>query len=260
MKGINQIREKLKAGKPVFGIFMKTGDPAFVECAGYAGFDFVILDMEHGPTDFMGLQNLIRGAEASGVLPVVRTYDSSETAISKALDLGAGGVQVPQVCSAREGELIISAAKFFPQGSRGVCRFVRAAEYSSEDRDAYFRNANDALVIMQVEGSQVLNNLDDILNIKGLDVLFIGPYDLSQSLGVPGQVNHPKVVETIMEINSKAQQFGVTTGVFCDTEEALALWYKAGIRYLSYSVDVGIFTSACRRILSVMNSVVCDNK
>jgi 4-hydroxy-2-oxoheptanedioate aldolase len=97
---------------------------------------------------------------------------------------------------------------------------------------------------MQVEGKQVLNHLDKILAVKGLDILFIGPYDLSQSLGVPGQVSHPTVVEAISKITKQARAANVVTGVFCDTPEAAALWRSAGIQYLSYSVDVGIFTDA----------------
>jgi 4-hydroxy-2-oxoheptanedioate aldolase len=245
---LKSFKHKLATGEPVFGPFMKTGDAAFVECAGHAGFDFVILDMEHGPVDFFNLQNLIRGAEVAGVLPVVRTYDSSETAVSKALDVGAKGVQIPQVQSAEQAREVIRAAKYFPQGERGVCRFVRAANYSSIPRDDYFRQANEALVILQVEGKQVLNHLDEILGVEGLDVLFIGPYDLSQSLGVPGQVSHPTVIEAIRKIAEQAKKAGIVTGVFCDTFEAAALWRKTGIQYLSYSVDVGIFTEACKSI------------
>ncbi|MDR2683620.1 MAG: aldolase [Dysgonamonadaceae bacterium] len=250
MNGIlNILKEKLQRGEPVYGPFMKTGDAAFVECAGHAGFDFVILDMEHGPVDFFHLQNLIRGAEAAGILPVVRTSDSSETAIGKALDLGAKGVQVPQIQSAGEAKEVIRAARFFPKGERGVCRFVRAAHYSATPRNEYFEEANEALVILQVEGKQVLHHLDEILNVEGLDILFIGPYDLSQSLGVPGQVSHPTVVATIRNIAEQAKKAGVVTGVFCDTLEAAALWRNAGIQYLSYSVDVGVFTEACTRIV-----------
>lgn len=258
MELLNSFKRKLAEGKPVIGPFMKTMDPAFVECAGHAGFDFVILDMEHGPAGFPDLQNLIRGAEAAGVLPVVRTCDASETAIGKALDLGAAGIQVPQVKSVQEGEEIVRAAKFYPEGERGVCRFVRAASYSSMPGDRYFREANENLVIMQVEGAQILENLDSILKIKGLDILFIGPYDLSQSLGVPGKVGDRKVVDTIRKINDRARMAGIVTGVFCDTAESLELWYRAGIRYLSYSVDVGIFSSACRDIVEIAESV-CSN-
>ena len=254
MKTLTSFKEKLAQGKPVYGPFMKTGDAAFVECAGHAGFDFAILDMEHGPVDFFTLQNLIRGAEASGILPIVRTYDSSETAISKALDLGAKGIQVPQIQSAEEAAEVVKAAKYFPKGERGVCRFVRAANYSSTQRNDYFAQANEALVIMQVEGKQVLNHLDKILAVKGLDILFIGPYDLSQSLGVPGQVSHPTVVEAISKITEQARAANVVTGVFCDTPEAAALWRSAGIQYLSYSVDVGIFTDACRSLVNQLQN------
>ncbi|MDR1373330.1 MAG: aldolase [Dysgonamonadaceae bacterium] len=249
MNTLKTFKERLTKGEPVYGPFMKTGDPAFVECAGHAGFDFCILDMEHGPVDFFTLQNLIRGAEASGILPVVRTYDSSETAISKALDLGAKGIQVPQIRSAEEARKAIKAAKYHPGGERGVCRFVRAANYSSTPRSEYFETANETLVILQVEGKQVINRLEEILSVEGLDILFVGPYDLSQSLGVPGQISHPSVIEAIKTITERAGQSGVVTGVFCDTYDAASLWRTAGIQYLSWSVDVGIFTEACKSIL-----------
>jgi 4-hydroxy-2-oxoheptanedioate aldolase len=256
METLKAFKEKLAKGESVYGPFMKTGDAAFVECAGHAGFDFAILDMEHGPVDFFNLQNLIRGAEVAGILPIVRTYDSSETAISKALDLGAKGIQVPQVQSAEEAREIIKAAKYFPEGERGVCRFVRAAHYSSTPRNDYFRLANEALVILQVEGKQVINELDSILGVEGLDILFVGPYDLSQSLGVPGQVSHPTVIEAIKNITEKAKKAGVVIGVFCDTYESAALWRNAGIQYLSYSVDVGIFTEACAAIVRELKGAV----
>jgi 4-hydroxy-2-oxoheptanedioate aldolase len=251
---LNTFKDKLKKGDAVYGPFMKTGDAAFVECAGHAGFDFVILDMEHGPVDFFNLQHLIRGAESAGILPIVRTYDVSETAIAKALDLGAMGVQVPQIRSAEEAGEAVRAAKYFPKGERGVCRFVRAAGYSSIPRNKYFEQANEALVILQVEGTQALNHLDEILSVDGVDILFVGPYDLSQSLGVPGQVSHPDVIAAIRQITQQAKQAGTVTGVFCDTPEAAALWRNAGIQYLSYSVDVGLFTEACTQIVNQLKS------
>ncbi|MDR1675830.1 MAG: aldolase [Tannerella sp.] len=250
METLQAFKDKLAKGEPVYGPFMKTVDAALVECAGHAGFDFVILDMEHGPAGFSDLQHLIRGAEAAGVLPVVRTCDSSETAIGKALDLGAKGVQIPQIQSADQAKAVVKAARYFPKGERGVCRFVRAANYSSTPSGEYFERANEALIILQVEGKQALNRLDGILGVEGADILFVGPYDLSQSLGVPGQVSHPSVVEAVQNITEQAKKAGAVTGVFCDTFEAAALWRSAGIQYLSYSVDVGIFTESCRSIVS----------
>ena len=135
MELLKSFKRRLEDGKPVIGPFMKAVDPAFVECAGHAGFDFVILDMEHGPAGFPDLQNLIRGAEAAGVLPVVRTYDASETAIGKALDLGAAGIQVPQVKSVQEGEDIVQRELAFDHAVKkcGIKPSFRAGKTISLD-------------------------------------------------------------------------------------------------------------------------------
>jgi len=238
-------RSKL-ANKGVFGPFMKTTDPAFVEIAGHAGMDFVILDMEHGPGSLSEMQNLIRGARLTGALPIIRIGKLCEHGILQALDIGAAGIQVPMVSTAKEAEAVVKYAKYHPEGGRGVCRFVRAANYSATPRERYFPSANkDTMVIIQLEGCNVFEELDEILKVKGIDIIFIGPYDLSQSLGVPGQTSHPKVVEAMKNIVDKAKKAGVVTGTFTDSPETLETWKSAGVQYLSYSVDVGIFYNAC---------------
>jgi len=242
---LDTFKKKISDGEIVYGPFMKTGDAAFVEIAGHAGFDFVILDMEHGPTSWENLQNLIRGAILAGTVPIVRTSDSSEISISKALDIGAYGIQIPQVQTAEEAKSCVKAAKFFPEGQRGVCRFVRAAGYSSVPRDKYFTDANKTLVILQLEGNEAINNIDDILDVEGVDILFIGPYDLSQSLGYPGQVDHPEVIMEMKQIVENARKRKVIVGTFTDTMDSVRMWKEAGVQYISYSVDVGIFTEAC---------------
>lgn len=246
---LDTFKKKISDGEFVYGPFMKTGDPAFVEIAGHAGFDFVILDMEHGPVSVESLQNLIRGAILTGTVPIVRTSDSTEMSISRALDIGAYGVQIPQVQTAAEANSCVTAAKFFPSGHRGLCRFVRAAEYSSMPRDKYFTNANNALIILQLEGKQAIENLNDILDIEGIDIIFIGPYDLSQSLGYPGQVDHPEVVKEMIQIVKNARDRDVIVGTFTDTLEAVKMWKEAGVQYISYSVDVGIFSEACSDVI-----------
>lgn len=249
-----KLRETLKRGAAL-GPFMKSCDPAFVEAAGYAGFDFVILDMEHGPAGLLQTQNNIRAAALGGAAPIVRVPRLDETVIGQALDIGAAGIQVPQIGSAAEAAEAVKAAKFHPLGSRGVCRFVRAAGYSSTPREEYFPQANaETLVILQLEGLDGLAELDAILATPGLDVLFIGPYDLSQSLGFPGQTERPKVVEEMQKIVKKAAERQVTTGVFADSAETRNLWLKAGVRYLSYSVDVGIFYEASKNLVNDFRS------
>jgi 4-hydroxy-2-oxoheptanedioate aldolase len=250
MNLLEEFRKKLETGAPVFGCFMKTSDPAFAEIAGYAGFDFVVLDMEHGPVSFENMQNLIRGALLSGTLPVVRTSDERDISIGRSLDMGALGVQVPQVRTASEARSVIRAARFHPEGERGVCVYVRAAAYSSIDPKEYFQEANRSLVILQLEGKEALDNLDSILEVEGIDILFIGPFDLSQSLGYPGETDHPEVVAAMKRIVEKATARGIITGTFTSNPEAVSTWKDAGIQYLSYSVDTGIFTDACKGLVS----------
>jgi 4-hydroxy-2-oxoheptanedioate aldolase len=254
MEMLTRFKNRLKEGKNVFGPFMKSTDPAFVEVAGYSGFDFVILDMEHGPATFSELQNLIRAALLANIIPIVRTADSTEISISKSLDLGAFGVQIPQVTSGIAAGACVKAARFFPLGERGVCRFVRAANYSSLPREDYFKSANEVLVIIQLEGKEAILDIENILKVEGIDIIFIGPYDLSQSLGVPGQISHPIVIEAMNDIVKKARSQGIVVGTFTDTLQSAQLWIKAGVQYISYSVDVGIFTNSCSQLVKELNS------
>lgn len=252
-----QFKQKLQQ-ETVIGPFSKTMDPGMVEALGYAGFDFVILDMEHGPNSVETVQSLIRAAVLSGMLPIVRVKEDCAHIMGEVLDIGAGGIQVPQITSAADVLALIKTAKFHPQGARGVCRFVRAAAYSAMDRYEYFKRANEALIIIQLEGLQALENLEEILGVlEGVDIIFIGPYDLSQSLGVPGQVGHPLVIQKMQEIVELCAEKQVVAGTFVDTIEDAAKWMALGVRYISYSVDVGILYEAGR---SILHSIQMEQK
>ena len=239
------LREQMRQ-RPVFGPFSKSTDPAFVEAAGLAGFDFVILDLEHGPNHIANLHNLVRAAVIGGAAPIVRVAEGAEWQIGAALDAGASGVQIPHVSTADAATEMVARAKFGAGGHRGVCRYVRAADYSLADKGDYLAKSNETLVIVQVEGSEGVANLGEIVAVDGVDVVFVGPYDLSQSLGVPGEVDHPRVVEAVQAAVREGEQHGVAVGTFTDTGEAARRWADAGVRYVSYRVDVGIFAAACQ--------------
>ena len=246
---IKRFKKRLKS-EVVYGPFSKTNDPGMIEAIGYGGFDFVILDLEHGPNSIETVQNLIRAAQVSGILPIVRVKERNDSIIQEALDIGAAGIEVPQISSKNDAEHLVKAAKFAPKGMRGVCRFVRAANYSSMDRFKYFKEANEALIIIHLEGQEAINNLDELLKVKGIDIMFIGPYDLSQSLGVPGQVDHPLVEERMMEIINKCNSKGVCVGTFVDNIKNAKKWRDVGVRYISYSVDVGLLYEHCKGIVA----------
>lgn len=252
---LSNFKQKLSDGKPVFCPFMKTCDPAFVEAAGYANMDFAILDMEHGPGNIENMQNNIRAAQLSGILPIVRVSSLTEEAAGRALDIGAAGVEIPQITNAQQAEKAVNMAKFYPKGERGACRFVRAAKYSHTERERYFENANNTLVIIQLEGAEAIKNLDEIFKVKGIDIIFIGPYDLSQSLGVPGQTTHPLVINAMKSIIEKAKKNGITIGTFTDSDETVKMWLESGVQYISYSVDVGIFYESCRHLVHKFHTI-----
>lgn len=246
---IKEFKKKLNINNNVIGPFSKTSDPAFIEAMGYAGCDFVILDLEHGPNSVQSIQNLIRAAEVSGIFPIVRVKEDSPSIIGEVLDIGAGGIQVPQITNAKQAEKAIKLAKFAPVGMRGVCRFVRAANYSSMDRFEYFKKANESIVVLQLEGKEAINNIDEIIKVEGIDIIFIGPYDLSQSLGVSGRIDHPIVEEKMIDIIEKCRKNDITVGTFVDSIEGAKKWTEMGVKYISYSVDVGIFYDSCINLL-----------
>ena len=219
-----------------------------VEAAGYSGLDFIVLDMEHGAIGLETLHHHVRAADLTPMVSIVRVNGHDPDVIGSVLDSGADGVQVPNICTAEQAQQAVVAAKFNPDGNRGMCRFVRAAEFGTMDRDEFLSGANRTFVVLQVEGLEGIANLDEILDVTGFDVLFVGPYDLSQSVGKPGKVDDPEVKRLIAEIADKAAKKGVALGVFSDTDAAIKEQVDMGFSYLAYSVDQNIFSTACSRI------------
>ena len=244
-----KIKERLRKGEYLIGPFVRTVDPVMAEILGYAGFDFVILDMEHGPMNVHQAESLVRSAKLSGAAPIIRVRENSETIITRALDTGASGVQIPQVNSPKSARQAIEASKFYPKGQRGVCRFTRNAEYSNICKEEYFNKSNEnTIVVLQIEGLEGVRNIDSILEEQDINVLFLGPYDLSQALGLTGQVTHPKVLSMIEKIAKKARDKGISVGSFADDKETILLHKNMGIQYLSCFIDTGLFYEAAKEI------------
>ncbi|MBA7479551.1 5-keto-4-deoxy-D-glucarate aldolase [subsurface metagenome] len=253
----NNLKKALKNGKVVFGPFLKFTDPAVVEIMRFAGFDFVIIDEEHGPISTESAQNMIRAAESVNITPVIRVGNNEEALILRALDIGAQGIEIPQINSRSDAMRAIKSMKYSPQGERGVCRYVRAANYSSMDKFEYFKYANEeTMIIAHIEGVEGINNLDEILSVPGIDVIFIGPYDLSQSLGISGEVSHPLVTEKMKEVILKCKKNKVAVGTFADDVGTAKSWISLGVQYMSFSVDVGILYNISKTIVNKLKNLI----
>ena len=251
----NNLKEALMNGKAVFGPFLKITDPAVVEIMGFAGFDFVIIDQEHGPISVQSAQNMIRAAESVNINPIIRVANNDESLILRALDIGAQGIEIPQINCKSDALRAVNSVKYSPQGDRGVCRYVRAANYSSMDKFKYFECANkETMIIIHIEGVKGINNLDEILSVSGIDIVFIGPYDLSQSLGIPGKVNDSLVVEKMKEVVLKCKQHKIAVGTFADDVQTAKRWTSLGVQYMSFSVDVGILYEAGKGIINELKN------
>jgi len=236
----------------MIGIFSKTTDSNLVESIGQTGIDFIIFDQEHGPITNETLYNHVRSAKLSGLKPIVRVSSNNHHLIGSALDTGADGVQIPNISSYEEAKFAIQSARFHPIGDRGVCRFVRAANYGMLNKKKYFTSSNSKLLILQVEGEKGINEIDKILELEGFDILFIGPYDLSQSLGVPGDIENPKVLDLIKKVSEKIQNSGKVFGTFTDTISLAKQMKNMGCKYIAHSVDLNIFAQS---LLTLENKI-----
>lgn len=222
-----------------------------MEVLSRAGFDFVILDCEHGPLSIVTLKGLIIACNGSGIVSIVRIKQNYGPAVTEPLDAGALGVQVPHISSSQAASNAIAFAKYHPMGERGVNPYVRAAGYSPEGFSSFIEWANEnTLVVPQVEGVEGVANVDGILDVAGVDIIFLGPYDLSQSLGIPGEVHNPAVIQKMQEVISKAQKKGIVVGTFADNEKAAQRWIDLGVRYIAVSYDTKMLLDRATEVVS----------
>lgn len=233
MMQTNSMKAKFAAGEPAFGLSVMIPSPQIVESAAGMGFDWVLIDCEHGTVGLESMELMVMAAEASGVTPIVRPRTNAAEDILQAMDRGALGVQVPHVNTAAQARAAVEAVKFHPQGRRSLAAGTRASGYGLRGSVGDFiAEANrQTLVCVQIEDQEALPNLDDILRVEGVDVFFIGPSDLSQSMGHPGDPKAPAVAQAIEGALAKIVAAGKTPGMpaaAAVVQSALA----SGVRYI----------------------------
>ena len=234
----NTTKARLKAGETVFGCFVRYPDASLVEVLGYHGWDFLVFDGEHGTLEPRDCEHLVRAAELRGVTPIVRVPTNQPHVILRLMDTGAQGLHVPWVNSAAEAEAAVRAVKYYPHGVRGLAG-VRAAGYGQAAPLAeYVRQANEeTLVIIHIETAQAVERLPEMALVDGVDVLFIGPTDLSHSLGVPGQPQHQAVQAAMDGIAETVLKSQASLGVMVGSVQAARQWRERGARYIAVGVD-----------------------
>jgi len=230
---VNRMKAKLKAGEPVFGASVMIPSPQIVEMLGAFGFDWVLLDCEHGALTLDSVEVMAMAAQASGMTAIARPATRSADHILQVLDRGVMGVQVPHVNSAAEAREVVQAVKYHPLGRRGLAAGTRAALYDAHGTMAdYVRAANDAtLIAIQLEERAAIDNLDEMLQVPDIDVYFVGPSDLSQAMGHPGNPKAPPVAAAIDGSFERIVAAGRIPGTPATADNVKAVLGK-GVRYI----------------------------
>jgi len=248
----NTTKEKLRNGGTVLGCFTRYPNATLVEVLGYFGWDFIVFDGEHGTLEPADCEQMTRAAELQGVTPIVRVPVNLPHVILRFLDTGVQGLHVPMVRTASDAEAVVQAVKYQPRGSRGLAN-IRAGEYGQRGSlGEYIAKANEeTLVSVHIETEDSVDRLTEITSVDGLDVIFIGPTDLSNTLGLPGQLQEPRVQSALQRCVEVVAKSDKALGIMVPNAQAARTWIGRGARYVTINLE-GLIGPACRTYLEAV--------
>lgn len=239
----NRVKVLLKQGKPAIGHWLSFPSPDVAELLAGLGMDWMLIDTEHGPASYADVENVIRAIAPHGVVPMVRVGENNAALIKRALDRGAAGVLVPMVSTPEDAAAAVAACKFPPEGLRGIAG-TRAARYGL-DIKSYFEGWNrDALVVLQIETREGVENVDRIAAVPGVDVLFIGPGDLSSSLGCFLEFDRPEFTSAVSRIIAAGRAHGVSIGYLTTGADAAIARIEDGVNFIGVVTDSKLLADA----------------
>ena len=250
----NTTKRRLRDGGTVLGCWSRYGDPTLVEYIGYQGWDFVVFDGEHGTLDPRECENAVRAAELRDITPLVRVTTNDAPVILRYMDTGAQGAHIPMISSAAEAERAVAAIKYAPQGSRGLAASRSASFGQAAPYDEYVEQANkETLVVVQIETQEAVDAAPSILEVAGVDVVFLGLTDLSLALGVPGQTTHPDVERAAQTVVDAVAHSEAALGVLVGGASAAESWRERGARYIAVSLE-GLIRESSRSFQSALRA------
>jgi 4-hydroxy-2-oxoheptanedioate aldolase len=238
----NKLKEKLNKGEAVLGTWNTLSSSLVTEVLAQSGLDFQIIDLEHGPFAMDKVHLHVSACENSQCTPLVRIPSNSDWMALQALDQGAHGVVAPHIDSVDDAKALVNAVKYHPQGSRGFTPFSKAGGFTNTNVDEYVGRAiNEILNIVIVESKEGLNNLEEILKVDAIDIIYFGAYDLSQALGHPGNTKHPDVVQAIQQGVDMVNSAGKYAGGFVpQNKDEIQELLDIGMKFITYEVDSAI--------------------
>jgi len=241
-----ELKARLREGKSVLGTMVSLcRTPDIMLVVARSEMDFALIDTEHGSFSTETVADLCRVARDADLTAILRVPGRGSTYVSRSLDIGANGLMMPRIETADEAADVIRWAKYAPMGNRGLALGGPCNDYLPiPDPITAMAESNEATVILiQIESKEAIGRIDEIAAVPGIDVLLIGPMDLSQTLGVPGQLEHPKVIEAMREVVRAGRDHGVASGTHSPTIDQCRFWRDEGMTFLACSSEVGMIRS-----------------
>ena len=237
-KKVNLLKNMLNKGATVIGTWSSLSSSNVINVIGSTDLDFVIIDMEHGSMTFETAENMVRAAEASKIAPIIRVWDDQNQTILRALETGVRSIMVPHISTKEDAERIVKSCKYFPAGTRGLSPYTRIHDFTHVDIADSLQTENDhTMVGILVEGQKGLNNLSEIVKVKGLDFIYLGLFDICQSVGLPGQTSHPKVLEEISRCSDLIRSNGIVAGCMSTDVTSINMLKKKNYQFIAYLND-----------------------
>ena len=254
MINVNKLKEKTAAGKTVFGCWSMIPSTMVANVLAESGIDFVIADMEHGPITLETLENMIYATESGGANLIARIPHSSDEEILKVLEVGTKSIMMSHVKNLETANRFMSAIKYPPIGNRGLSPFTRTHGYSDQDIKNKMNNANTNIFSgVLVEGPEGLNSLEEISSIKDLDMIYFGIYDLASSMGIPGELNNPILIERLKESVRIVKANGKIAGTVATSLDKISLYKEIGFNFIAYKNDTSLLMQSILVGLSEFN-------
>ncbi|MGN0734502.1 MAG: HpcH/HpaI aldolase/citrate lyase family protein [Anaerovoracaceae bacterium] len=242
------LKQRLQQGEKALGIFAKCPFIEIAEVIAYAGYDAYVIDRQHAIFTDIETETLMAVAKAAGTTPIVRIPSAAEEHIIHALDSGAEGIIIPGIETVEEAEKIARMTKFAPNGLRGMNGGARAAKHGYTPRADYMADANlNTMTMIMVENLYMVENIDKLGEIENIDGFFIGPADLSQVMGIPGQVNHPDLLKNVEKVAKSAKEHNKFVAVFAGSMEGARKFIDCGVTFIIHSTDLSVMNAGLKK-------------
>lgn len=244
--------DRLLQGDTIMGSFVSTGYPVNIELMGLAGFDYLIIDLEHGMGSERDVLSQLHALEHTSAVPVVRVESHEKQRVHRLLDLGVQGIMFPRVETAAEARACVAAMHYPPDGVRGVATIVRAAGYGSHFPEYRSASKTNLLTILQIESAEAVRNVEEIAAVDGVGVLYVGPMDLSTSLGIFRQYDHPLFIEALEKTLAAAARHNRAAGILLPSVDTTRHYRNLGFRFLTAGTDVLLLKTAAKQLEQAM--------